>query len=198
MKGKSPKRATLNPPWVLIACGTAKERTRWRRALLDKFTVLEVDGRSSPKRLIAKLNSPVVLLDLNLQQPGRSNAPPAIERLRHLTENMLIPGTQVLHEGKLGVRSNVIHQLLEEVTPLNEHPHKDSGSSQSPLALLTPRKQEIARLIATGASNKEIANDLHISEATVKAQLTDIFRILHLSGRLQLALFLTKQSQPSH
>jgi DNA-binding NarL/FixJ family response regulator len=58
---------------------------------------------------------------------------------------------------------------------------------------LSLREQEIARLIATGASNKEIANDLHISEATVKAQLTDIFRILHLSGRLQLAIFLAKQ-----
>jgi DNA-binding NarL/FixJ family response regulator len=47
---------------------------------------------------------------------------------------------------------------------------------------LTPRKREIAQLIAAGASNKEIANHLQISEATVKAQLTDIFRILHLQA----------------
>jgi DNA-binding CsgD family transcriptional regulator len=192
MKGKSPKLAALNPPWVLIACATAKERTRWRRALLEKFTVLEVDGRSSPKRLLAKLNSPVVLLDFDLQQPGRINALPAIERLRRLAETMLIPGTQVLQKGKLRTRGNVIHQLPAELTPLNEGPHKDSGSPYSPLALLTPRKRDIAQLIASGASNKQIASDLHISEATVKAQLTNIFRILHLSGRLQLALFVTK------
>jgi len=193
MKGKSPKLATLNPPWFLIACGTAKERTRWRQALQDRFTVLEVDQRLSPKRLIAKLNPPVVLLDLDLQHPGRISALPAIEWLRRLAKkSRLIPGSQVIQKGKLRGRGNVIHQLPEEVAPLNQRQHKDSGSPYSPLALLTPRKREIAQLIATGASNKEIASDLHISEATVKAQLTDIFRILHLSGRLQLALFLTK------
>jgi DNA-binding NarL/FixJ family response regulator len=193
MKGKSPKLATLNPPWVLIACATAKERTRWRRALQDRFTVFEVDERLSPKRLIAKLNPPVVLLDLDLQHPGRVDALHVIERLRRrLAKIRLIPGSQVIQRGKLGARGNVIHQLPEEVTPLNERPHKDSGSPYSPLALLTPRKRAIAQLIATGSSNKEIAEHLHISEATVKAQLTDIFRILHLSGRLQLALFLTK------
>jgi DNA-binding NarL/FixJ family response regulator len=49
---------------------------------------------------------------------------------------------------------------------------------------------DIASLIATGASNKQIAD--HISEPSMKAHLTVIFHILKLSGRLQLALFLTK------
>jgi DNA-binding CsgD family transcriptional regulator len=188
-KSKAPALATVKSPVVLIACGTAKERTRWRRALEEKFTILEVNGRSSPKRLIAKLNSPVVILELDSQQPGRTNAVAAIERIRYLAETMLIPGTQVLHKENLSPPGNAMPQLPEEVTTLHERPHKESGS---PLALLSRRKREIAQLIATGASNKEIANDLHISEATVKAQLTHIFRILHLSGRVQLALFLTK------
>jgi DNA-binding CsgD family transcriptional regulator len=42
--------------------------------------------------------------------------------------------------------------------------------------VLTPREIEIARLIGQGASNKRIARQLSITERTVKAHLTMIFR----------------------
>jgi len=57
---------------------------------------------------------------------------------------------------------------------------------------LSLRKREIAHPVAAGGSNKQTANHLQISEATVKAHLTAIYQILQLLGRLQLALFLTK------
>jgi DNA-binding CsgD family transcriptional regulator len=49
-------------------------------------------------------------------------------------------------------------------------------------------------LAIEGASNKEIAGRLGVSEATVKAHLTGIFRQLQLSGRLQLALLSKAQN----
>jgi len=48
----------------------------------------------------------------------------------------------------------------------------------------------IADLISRGACNKEIANRLKISERTVKAHLTEAFRNVGVSDRLQLALLL--------
>lgn len=54
---------------------------------------------------------------------------------------------------------------------------------------LTPREQEVVRLIAAGASNKEIAQRLAITERTVKAHLTSTFEKLGLSSRLQLAIY---------
>lgn len=54
---------------------------------------------------------------------------------------------------------------------------------------LTPREQEIMQLIATGASNREIAQTLFISEKTVKNHVTSILHRLNLRDRTQAAIF---------
>ena len=53
---------------------------------------------------------------------------------------------------------------------------------------LSPREREITSLVASGQQNKLISNKLQISEKTVKAHLTTIFRKLGVEGRTQLAL----------
>ncbi len=54
---------------------------------------------------------------------------------------------------------------------------------------LTPREQEVLRLIAAGASNREIATKLYISEGTVKNHVTRILSQLGLRDRTQAAIF---------
>ena len=86
--------------------------------------------------------------------------------------------------------------LLEELTALTERRHKEFPPNlDTRLDRLTPREREIAQLIGGGASNKEIAGRLNITEATVKAHLTAIFRKLGLSDRLGLALFVTEYNR---
>ncbi len=53
---------------------------------------------------------------------------------------------------------------------------------------LAPRESEIAALVATGASNKEIANQLAISIKTVKNTLTGIFDKTGVRSRTELAV----------
>jgi DNA-binding NarL/FixJ family response regulator len=54
---------------------------------------------------------------------------------------------------------------------------------------LTPREQEIVKLIATGANNREIAQALYISEKTVKNHIiTNILNRLNLRDRIQVAI----------
>ena len=48
---------------------------------------------------------------------------------------------------------------------------------------LTTRELEVVRLVARGASNREIARDLRISEATVKTHLLKIFEKLGVADR---------------
>ena len=48
---------------------------------------------------------------------------------------------------------------------------------------LTLRELEVVRLVARGASNREIARDLRLSEATVKTHLLHIFEKLGVSDR---------------
>jgi two-component system nitrate/nitrite response regulator NarL len=54
---------------------------------------------------------------------------------------------------------------------------------------LSPREREILRLIARGASNKEIARELGIAETTVKIHVQHLLRKLKLSSRVQAAVY---------
>jgi DNA-binding NarL/FixJ family response regulator len=54
---------------------------------------------------------------------------------------------------------------------------------------LTPREQEIVRMVVGGLTNKEIAEQLAIGENTVKSHLTHIFNKVGASSRIELALF---------
>jgi DNA-binding NarL/FixJ family response regulator len=67
--------------------------------------------------------------------------------------------------------------------------HNKSASSNPPLTVLSPRELDVASMISTGEQNKIISSHLSISEKTVKAHLTNIFKKLGFSSRTQLALF---------
>lgn len=54
---------------------------------------------------------------------------------------------------------------------------------------LTAREKQVLKLIATGASNREISQQLYISEGTVKNHVTNILGRLNLRDRTQAAIF---------
>ncbi len=60
---------------------------------------------------------------------------------------------------------------------------------KAPSAALTNREEQILRLVATGASNANIAKQLFISEKTVKTHVNRIFKKLGLTNRLEAAIF---------
>ena len=64
----------------------------------------------------------------------------------------------------------------------------EPGISLPPLAELTPRELEVLKLIAVGANNREIAQQLYISEGTVKNHVTNILNRLNLRDRTQAAI----------
>ena len=68
------------------------------------------------------------------------------------------------------------------------------GAEVDPIHTLSPRESEILAHIARGASNKEMARELGIAEATVKIHVQHILRKLNLSSRVQAAVYLTGRS----
>jgi DNA-binding NarL/FixJ family response regulator len=62
------------------------------------------------------------------------------------------------------------------------------------LTVLSPREFDIACMIGIGEQNKLISSHLNISERTVKAHVTNIFKKLGLSSRTQLALLVRQHS----
>jgi DNA-binding NarL/FixJ family response regulator len=53
---------------------------------------------------------------------------------------------------------------------------------------LTPREKEILAFLTTGKTTREIATELYLSQGTVKAHLTSIYRKLGVSNRTEAAL----------
>ncbi|MFC2034378.1 response regulator [Chloroflexota bacterium] len=58
---------------------------------------------------------------------------------------------------------------------------------------LSPRETEVLQQVAQGATNKEIADTLFISENTVKTHLKNIMETLHLANRSQAAAYAVKK-----
>jgi DNA-binding CsgD family transcriptional regulator len=86
----------------------------------------------------------------------------------------------VIEAGELWVGRDLMLRLLTAVQRQLPTPNADA------LALLTEREQEVAARVASGLSNKEIADQLAITVRTVKAHLTAIFAKLEVRDRLQL------------
>ncbi len=64
------------------------------------------------------------------------------------------------------------------------NPHEDALSS------LTPREEQILRLVADGNSNKEVARQLNLQEKTIKHNMTRILQKLKARNRTEAAMFL--------
>ena len=64
------------------------------------------------------------------------------------------------------------------------------------LAALSPREQEVLKLISSGLSNREIAQTLFISERTVRNHVTSILSQLQLRDRTQAALLASTFLKP--
>ena len=69
-------------------------------------------------------------------------------------------------------------------------PYEEPFDAALPLdAALTPTMQEIRQLLRQGLSNKRIAQQLNLSEGTVKNYMSEIFRLLAVSNRTQAARY---------
>ncbi|KPA94514.1 helix-turn-helix transcriptional regulator [Pseudomonas asplenii] len=75
-------------------------------------------------------------------------------------------------------------QSLLQLAVANLQPCED------PLLDLTPRERQIAHLLRQGASNKQLAQELEVSLATIKTHLINLFRKTGASSRTELVVHL--------
>jgi two-component system, NarL family, response regulator LiaR len=88
--------------------------------------------------------------------------------------------------GEAVLHPKVAERVIQEIDGANREVFKAHTE-------LTNREMEILRLIARGLSNSDIAEELVISENTVKGHVSNILSKLHLADRTQAAVFAWEQ-----
>ena len=94
-----------------------------------------------------------------------------------------------MYRGEPALHPTIARKLLQEVAqPADLQPAPEA---------LTARELAVLRIIAQGMSNQEIADELTVSEATVRAHVSRILGKLHLASRTQAALYAVREGLTS-
>ena len=110
--------------------------------------------------------------------------------LKDIPAQDLAKAIQLAHRGIYQLEPSIVGKLvgaIDDIAP-KTLPASDKSPSQQ-LDKLTEREVEVLRLIATGATNREIAEELVISEGTVKNHVSNILSRLGLRDRTQAAIY---------
>jgi DNA-binding NarL/FixJ family response regulator len=97
----------------------------------------------------------------------------------------LIAAIRSVARGDAVLAPSATRRLLDRFVPLLPDP---DDNSESVLDVLTDREREVFALLAAGASNREIAAAIHLSEGTVKIHVGHILAKLHLRDRVQAVI----------
>jgi NarL family two-component system response regulator LiaR len=101
--------------------------------------------------------------------------------LKDSSPEELVNAIHQVHCGNSTLHPAVARKLLNEIS----QPSDQQGSTEP----LTERETTVLKLVAQGYSNRDIANELTISEATVRTHVSHILAKLELSSRTQAALY---------
>lgn len=109
--------------------------------------------------------------------------------LKDVPSEKLVEAIRAAAAGQSFLQPSVAAKVVAEFTRLTAVAQETAVSPQDSLVEpLSEREQEILALVATGASNKEIAGELFIAEGTVKNHVTNILGKLGVRDRTQAAL----------
>lgn len=101
--------------------------------------------------------------------------------LKDSGSDILKRAIRVVHQGEQYIEPILMPRLRERIEN-NKNPEKKEDK-------LSKREFEILKLVAVGMYNKEIADQLSISEKTVKNHMSSIFRKIKVSDRTQAAVY---------
>ena len=108
--------------------------------------------------------------------------------LKDVASDRLAEAIRCAARGESFLQPSVAAKVVAEYTRLADAPHARERANQALVEPLSDRELEILRLVATGASNKEIAATLVIAEGTVKNHVTNILGKLGVRDRTQAVL----------
>jgi two-component system, NarL family, nitrate/nitrite response regulator NarL len=97
---------------------------------------------------------------------------------------------QVVEHGGLWLGPELVQRLMNATRDVLQR-SPNAPVPKADLSGLSDRERQVAQAVAAGKSNKEVADQLHISERTVKAHLGVVFEKLGVRDRVQMVLQLS-------
>lgn len=104
--------------------------------------------------------------------------------LKNLEPQQLYEMLDKIRQGEAPLSGAMAAKILHEF----RQPPSSEGKQREPVDELTSREIEVLEEVVKGASNKEIADILNITENTVKIHLRNILEKLHVQNRIQAAV----------
>lgn len=178
----------------------------------DEFKVLATGSSAEEAVYLARKHKPdVALLDLSMPGSGITAAKEIVDQKLASYVAMLTVSednddvTDALQVGAIGyvlkgVSAEELRRVLKGIGRGEAHVSPGLAAQvlkimqapktkeRNPIDDLTKREEEILRLVATGQSNREVADTLELQEKTIKHYMTVILSKLHARNRVEAAL----------
>ncbi|MFI7441517.1 response regulator [Nonomuraea indica] len=194
---RSGLRMILDTAGDIVVAGEARDGTEAVGAvarLAPHVVLMDVrmpglDGLAAAARILAAPDAPRVVmlttfdLDEYVHEALRLGAVGFL--LKDTPPRDLIAAVRTVAAGQAMLSPSVTKRLI---TAFVDRAPSRAEQARARLAALTGREEDVVRAVARGLSNAEIARELRLSEATVKAHLSRVLAKLGMTNRVQAAI----------
>ena len=111
--------------------------------------------------------------------------------LKDKARDVLIRAIEMVHNGEIWLDGSILESISSR-TPQPDNAEKPDPEAAK-VASLTRREREVIELLGLGLTNKQIAERLFISQATVRHHVESLYQKLSSTSRLELILYAYRQ-----
>lgn len=158
--------------------------------ILMDIRMPELDGISAAQKILKEHPTQIILMLTTLEDDEyivkslKTGARGYL--LKDMAASDLAQAVRLAYRGVFQMTPSVAGRLVNLRDAKEESPQNDEYAER--IGELTPREIDVLKLIATGATNKEIAQKLYLSEGTIKNIVSKIFTCLGTHDRVRTAI----------
>lgn len=108
--------------------------------------------------------------------------------LRDMPSEDLAMAIRLIHRGYSQIAPRLLEKVIASIAD-SDVVNPPAQQVRQELTLMTSRQRDVLYLISLGSTNREIAKQLYIAEGTVKTHVNNLFNLLNLRNRSQLAIY---------